>query len=126
MVVLAIYVTVGLSALAHGLTAAPLADRYARWYKRHTCEKAPMESAPAEVTRSRGPRGLPAQSGNGEAASTPGGIELSYVVRSTHRRHANPAALFKDGFSRRPPRPTRGVAWALTSPAHVPSRLRIA
>ena len=35
LLVLAIYLTVGLSVLAHGLTAAPLADRYARWYERH-------------------------------------------------------------------------------------------
>jgi hypothetical protein len=42
--------------LAHGLTAAPLADRYARWYEQHPREQAPpMESAPAEVTRPRGP-----------------------------------------------------------------------
>ena len=34
LIVLAIYLTVGLSVLAHGLTAAPFADRYARWYKR--------------------------------------------------------------------------------------------
>ena len=33
------------------------ANRYARWYERHPREKAPaMESAPAEVTRARGPR----------------------------------------------------------------------
>ena len=31
LITLAIYLTVGLSVLAHGLTAAPLADRYARW-----------------------------------------------------------------------------------------------
>ena len=56
LLVLAIYLTVGLSVLAHGITAAPLADRYARWYERHSREKAPpMESAPAEVTRPRGP-----------------------------------------------------------------------
>ena len=37
---------------AHGLTAAPLADRYADWYERHPRDEAPpMESAPAEVTR---------------------------------------------------------------------------
>ena len=36
---LAIYLTVGLSVLAHGLTAAPLAGRYARWYERHPREK---------------------------------------------------------------------------------------
>ena len=31
----AIYLTVGLSVFAHGLSAAPLADRYARWYQQH-------------------------------------------------------------------------------------------
>ena len=35
LIVLAVYLTVGLSVFAHGLTAAPLADRYARWYERH-------------------------------------------------------------------------------------------
>ena len=35
LIVLAIYLTVGLSVFAHGLTAAPLADRYARWYEQH-------------------------------------------------------------------------------------------
>ena len=54
LIVLAIYVTVGLSVFAHGLSAAPLADRYARWYERHPRDKAPpMESAPAEPTRAR-------------------------------------------------------------------------
>ncbi len=56
VILLAIYLTVGLSVFAHGLTAAPLADRYARWYEQHPREKAPpMESAPTEVTRGRGP-----------------------------------------------------------------------
>lgn len=55
-IVLAIYVTVGLSVFAHGLSAAPLAQRYARWFEQHPRDKAPpMESAPAEVTRARGP-----------------------------------------------------------------------
>lgn len=59
LIVLAIYVTVGLSVVAHGLTAAPLAGRYARWYEQHPRAKAPpMESVPAEVTRTRGPVGL--------------------------------------------------------------------
>jgi NhaP-type Na+/H+ or K+/H+ antiporter len=58
LIVLAIYLTVGLSVLAHGLTAAPLADRYARWYEHHPRDQVPpMESAPAEVTRPRGPLG---------------------------------------------------------------------
>jgi sodium/hydrogen antiporter len=34
-ILLAIYLTVGLSVLAHGITAAPLADRYGRWYDDH-------------------------------------------------------------------------------------------
>jgi NhaP-type Na+/H+ or K+/H+ antiporter len=56
LIVLAIYLTVGLSVLAHGLTAAPLADRYARWYEQHPRETPPpMESAPAEVTRTGRP-----------------------------------------------------------------------
>ena len=58
---LAIYLTVGLSVLAHGLTAAPLAGRYAGWYERHPRAKAPMESAPVEVTRLRGQLGHHAQ-----------------------------------------------------------------
>ena len=63
LIVLAIYVTVGLSVLAHGLSAAPLANRYARWYERHPRDKAPpMESAPTEVTRGRGPAALPTSS----------------------------------------------------------------
>ena len=55
LIVLAIYLTVGLSVFAHGLSAAPLADRYARWYEQHPRDKAPpMESAPTDVTRARG------------------------------------------------------------------------
>src|SRR3954452_17423376 len=53
LIVLAIYITVGLSVLAHGLTAAPLAARYARWYERHPPTHHGMESAHAEVTRPR-------------------------------------------------------------------------
>jgi NhaP-type Na+/H+ or K+/H+ antiporter len=55
LIVQAIYLTVGLSVLAHGLTAAPLADRYARWYEHPREHAPPMESVPAEVTRPRGP-----------------------------------------------------------------------
>ena len=62
LIVLAIYLTVGLSVLAHGLTAAPAAARYAGWYEKHPRETRPqMESAPIEVTRARGPIGHPAQ-----------------------------------------------------------------
>ena len=35
LIVLVVYLTVGLSVFAHGLTAAPLADRYADWFERH-------------------------------------------------------------------------------------------
>jgi NhaP-type Na+/H+ or K+/H+ antiporter len=52
LIVLAIYLTVGLSVFAHGLTAAPLAARYARW---HEDRKPAMEAAPVGVTRPRGP-----------------------------------------------------------------------
>jgi sodium/hydrogen antiporter len=62
LIVLAIYLTVGLSVLAHGLSAAPLADRYARWYEQHPRDNAPpMESAPTDVTRARGAVALPAE-----------------------------------------------------------------
>jgi NhaP-type Na+/H+ or K+/H+ antiporter len=58
LIVLAIYLTVGLSVFAHGLTAAPLAARYARWYEHHPRENLPvMETVPTEVTRARGPIG---------------------------------------------------------------------
>ena len=41
LIVHAIYLTVGLSVFAHGLTAAPFADRYARWFERHPREARP-------------------------------------------------------------------------------------
>ena len=54
LIVLAIYLTVGLSVFAHGLTAAPLANRYAQWFERTRDKAPPLESAPVEVTRTRG------------------------------------------------------------------------
>jgi NhaP-type Na+/H+ or K+/H+ antiporter len=48
--VVALTVTVALSVLAHGITAAPLARRYATWHARSL---APMESAPAPHQRWR-------------------------------------------------------------------------
>ncbi|HYH60959.1 MAG TPA: sodium:proton antiporter [Solirubrobacterales bacterium] len=54
LLVLAIYLTVGLSVFAHGLTAAPWAKRYADWFEGNPRDAAPkMESKPAEVTRTR-------------------------------------------------------------------------
>jgi sodium/hydrogen antiporter len=51
------YLTIGLSVLAHGLTAAPLANRYATWYESH-----PRDATPAfegsEVRDLRWRRGL--------------------------------------------------------------------
>jgi NhaP-type Na+/H+ or K+/H+ antiporter len=49
------YVTIGLSVLAHGATAAPLARRYARWYESHPQGERPlMESVPTPSARTRG------------------------------------------------------------------------
>jgi sodium/hydrogen antiporter len=56
LITLAIYLTVGLSVFAHGITAAPLARRYADWFESHAPGKTQaMESSPVEVTRPRGP-----------------------------------------------------------------------
>ncbi|HEX4186544.1 MAG TPA: cation:proton antiporter [Solirubrobacteraceae bacterium] len=56
------YLAVGLSVFAHGVSAAPLAARYARWYESHPSERRPkMESAPAAAHRPRGPRVGPAE-----------------------------------------------------------------
>jgi sodium/hydrogen antiporter len=49
------YVTIGLSVIAHGITAAPLARRYARWYESHSPERRPvMESLRTPDHRTRG------------------------------------------------------------------------
>jgi sodium/hydrogen antiporter len=54
-ILLATYLTVGLSVAAHGLTAAPLARRYARWYEQHAPHRRPvMESVPTPHHRPRG------------------------------------------------------------------------
>jgi len=47
-ILLTTYITVGLSVLAHGLTAAPLANRYAAWFASHPRDAVPpMENVPA-------------------------------------------------------------------------------
>jgi NhaP-type Na+/H+ or K+/H+ antiporter len=57
LITVAIYLTVGLSVFAHGLSAAPLARRYAKWFESHPPDMPPaMESGSVEVTRPRGPR----------------------------------------------------------------------
>jgi NhaP-type Na+/H+ or K+/H+ antiporter len=49
------YVTIGLSVIAHGISAAPLAERYARWYESHPRDQRPgMESVHAPDHRTRG------------------------------------------------------------------------
>jgi len=50
----ATFLTIGLSILAHGLSAVPLATRYARWFERHRSQQAPsLEDVPVEVVRWR-------------------------------------------------------------------------
>ena len=54
-ILLAAYLTVGLSVFAHGLSATPLATRYAHWYETQSPRHPPaMESAPAPPHRPRG------------------------------------------------------------------------
>jgi NhaP-type Na+/H+ or K+/H+ antiporter len=53
-ILVTIYVTVGLSVFAHGVSAAPLAARYVRWYHAHGQDRLPpMESVPAAAHRLR-------------------------------------------------------------------------
>jgi sodium/hydrogen antiporter len=57
-IVLVTYITVGLSVFAHGITAAPLANRYARWYRAQLgAAPPPMETAPAGEHQVGEPRG---------------------------------------------------------------------
>ena len=43
-ILLATYLTIGLSVLAHGATAAPMARAYARWYESHPRRERRMEN----------------------------------------------------------------------------------
>ena len=55
----AAYLTVGLSVLLHGLSAAPLVSRYSAWYRAASVERVPaMESEPAHEHRARGQAAL--------------------------------------------------------------------
>jgi NhaP-type Na+/H+ or K+/H+ antiporter len=56
LIVTAVYLTVGLSVLVHGATAAPLAARYGRWLRAHPAGEAPggAEGPAVQVTRPRG------------------------------------------------------------------------
>jgi sodium/hydrogen antiporter len=55
-ILVTVYVTIGLSVLAHGLSAAPLAERYARWFESHPKDAVPsLEGSPVqEVPRRAG------------------------------------------------------------------------
>jgi NhaP-type Na+/H+ or K+/H+ antiporter len=54
------YVTVGLSVLLHGATAAPLTRRYVSWFEFHPADRRPaMESVPAAAHRWRKPTVTP-------------------------------------------------------------------
>jgi len=48
------YLTIGLSVFAHGITAAPLARRYAGWYESNPHHRREMESVQTPVHRPRG------------------------------------------------------------------------
>jgi len=56
MIVTTVVITIALSVLAHGLTAAPLADRYAAWFESHPKDSLPpLESASTTHVRWRRP-----------------------------------------------------------------------
>jgi NhaP-type Na+/H+ or K+/H+ antiporter len=57
-ILLTTYATVGLSVLAHGVTAAPLARRYAAWFASHPEGTPKMESVPADAHRWRHARSI--------------------------------------------------------------------
>ena len=54
LLITVVMITVGLSVLAHGLSAGPLTDAYARWFAGRS-KPPPMESAAAHEHRSRRP-----------------------------------------------------------------------
>jgi len=54
LILVTTYVAIGLSVLAHGLTAAPLANRYAAWYESHPRDALPgLESSEVRDVRWR-------------------------------------------------------------------------
>jgi sodium/hydrogen antiporter len=54
LILVTTYVAIGLSVLAHGLTAAPLADRYASWFESHPRDALPsLEGAEVPDVRWR-------------------------------------------------------------------------
>ena len=63
------YLTIGLSVLAHGITAAPLATRYADWYATRGRRRRTMESVPAAAHRARSYSPAPAGGSAGASAA---------------------------------------------------------
>ena len=54
VVLVTIHITIGLSVFAHGLTAAPLANRYASWFESHPREGGPtLENTEVQDVRWR-------------------------------------------------------------------------
>jgi NhaP-type Na+/H+ or K+/H+ antiporter len=54
LILVTTYLTIGVSVLAHGLTAAPLANRYATWYESHPRDALPsLESSEVQDVRWR-------------------------------------------------------------------------
>ena len=64
VIITTIVITIGLSVLAHGLTAAPLANRYAAWFESHPRDAQPkLESGSATHMRWRRPARQPGPDG---------------------------------------------------------------
>ena len=57
MIVTAVVITIGLSVLAHGLTAAPLANRYAAWFESHPRDDQPKLESGSATARPLAPAG---------------------------------------------------------------------
>jgi NhaP-type Na+/H+ or K+/H+ antiporter len=92
-ILLAAYATVGLSVFAHGLSAAPLASAYVRWYDSHPRDRRPkMESVPVTRHRSRG--GLTA--GRGRSRAIPGLASTSGAAAAAPPREAHPPTAVED------------------------------
>ncbi len=70
-ILLTTYAAVGLSVLVHGVSAAPLAARYATWYGSHRRDRTAMESVPAAPHRTRGPVALAPAAPTGLASPSP-------------------------------------------------------
>ncbi len=81
------YVTIGLSVLAHGMTAAPLARRYARWYEARAPGRPPtMESVEVSHHRVRGAHDAGSTAPGGAAGVPPASCPIDAVVERSGTR----------------------------------------